>query len=416
MRTDYFFKLIPFPQMPDSAQSNSSFMQQNNGGFMGQQSIMSAEFEDNSVDSLVKVKTRRLRPRKKKLDVKSYKYLDSYLIVKKDSFAFLENIKTNSFSTVDFDKFISKSDTSTIVYYKTIDAELQDSLSIDSIPGCMSIPLVKNALSSDYNIAYFSEMPFENINTVENEDTIEFVNLSVKEEHTTAPVNNTAQEDHANTYKLSGESWLMFILLSVLLLFAFVRMHFNSKLRTYTQSVISYQSFNKMYKEQNTVNLRLGFLLSFIYNISISLIIYYSATNYFIVNNLPSGFILFLIIFGIVIAFTLFFISINKLLAFFFEQSNLLNEIVYNFLFANRFFGLLLLPTALSYPYLPELFAKILLFSAWGIIVFSFIFRWFRGIIISFKFRVSYLYMILYLCILEIIPLIFFVKEILSLY
>ena len=90
---DYFFDFKPITQQPDSTQSNASFMQQNDEGFMGQQSIMSSQFEDTTVDSLVTVKTKKLRAYRKKKKVKSYKYLDSYLIVKKDSFPFLENIK-----------------------------------------------------------------------------------------------------------------------------------------------------------------------------------------------------------------------------------------------------------------------------------------------------------------------------------
>ena len=133
-------------------------------------------------------------------------------------------------------------------------------------------------------------------------------------------------------------------------------------------------------------------------------------------SKMEDGIISYLIIFGIVVTFGLFFIGVNKLIAFLFEKYNLINEIVYNYLFSNRFLGLILLPIALVYPYLPDFLAEILLLSTWGIIVLSFILRWFRGIIISFKYRVSYLYMILYLCTLEIIPLLFFTKEILSLY
>ena len=416
MRTDYFFRFQPHQQVPDSTQTGESFMQLNNQGFMGQQSIMSAKFEDNSVDSLVKVKTRRLRPRRKKLHQKSYKYVDSYLIVKKDSFAFLENIKANSFSTINFDKYISNCDTSCLVYNKpnifsnqdsiNIDTISADSLCVDSLNSIIPEPFVADTSTIDCELTCLTIIPKGGSTPKEQKLTTELPDIQ----------DIPLQNENSNAYKLSSEIWLMLVILSVLLLYAFAKMSFKSKLKGYTQSVRSYQAFSKMYKEQNMINLRLGFLLSFIYNVSISLIIYYSVVDYFILNNFHHGITLFLMIFGIIIAFTLFFISINKLLAFFFEQSNLINEIVYNFLFVNRFIGLLLLPIALTYPYLPVFFVKILLFSAWSIVVLSVVFRWFRNLVISFKFRVSYLYMILYLCVLEIIPLIFFAKEILSLY
>ena len=403
MRTDYFFNFTPLQQTPDSTQTGESFMQLNNQGFMGQQSIMSSEFEDNSVDSLVTVKTQKLRPRRKKLVIKSYKHLDSYLIVKKDSFAFLKNIETEAFTSLNFNKFISENDTNIVVYNPTKEIIKQDSLIIDCLNNFVSESSINDSLRTDFLNIKENTLPIKN-------DTI------LEKELTTELATTTKHNNYSTEHKLSGEPWLMIVLVAVLLLFAFTRMYFKSKIKNYSKAVLSYQSFNKMYKEQNTINLRLGSVLSLIYNISLSLILYYSIHSFHMLNEIQSGIISYLIIFGIVIAFSLFFISINKLIAFLFEKYNLINEIVYNYLFSNRFLGLVLLPIALMYPYLPDFLAKILLPSTWGIIVLSFIFRWFRGIIISFKYRVSYLYMILYLCTLEIIPLMFFVKEILSLY
>ena len=370
---------------------------------MGQQSIMSSEFEDQAVDSLVKVKTQRLRPRKAKVIIKSYKHFDSYLIVNKDSFAFLDNIKTKAFSTVNFDKFISENDSLSVVYNTNPQITKQDTLNTESF---ISLSKIQN------DTAYHTQI---------DTPVLEAVPLPITEAKTTAKsttIESTVQRPDSTkaTNSLSGDLWLMVLLLSVLLLFAFVKVYFKSKIKIYSQAIVSYQSFNKMYKEQNTIHVKLALLLSLIYNINFSLILYYSLIKFIPLNHQDPGLFLFLGILGFVIAFTLFLISLNKLLSFFFEVHQLIKEIIYNYLFTNRILGLLLLPIVLTYPYLPEFLANILLFSTWGILAFSFIFRWFRAFIISFKYRVSYFYMILYLCVLEIIPLIFFTREALSLY
>jgi len=163
-----------------------------------------------------------------------------------------------------------------------------------------------------------------------------------------------------------------------------------------------------MFKEQNTTNRRLAFFLSFIFYTNISLLIYYSINPVF-----QKGFYtlasIFLIIFGIFLIFT----TLNKLIAFVFESYNLVNEYLYNLFFFSRILGLSLLPLVVFYPYISHFGDVILFFLAWPIVFLSFILRWFRGLKISFKYRVSYFYMFLYLCTLEIIPLLFIIKMIL---
>ena len=408
---NFRFDFKPLSQQPDSVSNNASFMQQNDQGFMGQQSIMSSQFEDNTVDSLVVVKTKKLRRARKKKEIKSYKYLDSYLIVKKDSFYFLENIENKSISFLDFNNYILENDTTQIVY-QIPKKNNTDSNYVSQFIDTSSVNIISN--HSVFADSISEKVSSKSIVT----DTLKKQNNTQERGFKPSPKlynEEIIKEPIFNANKsfksLNGEFWLMAVLLSVLLIFAFVKKQYNSKLSAYFQSLISYHTFNKMYKEQNSFNQKLAFFLTILFDVNLSLLIFYSLYYWGIIDSGSLNY--FIILAYVILSYALFFMF-NKLIAFVFESYDLINNNLYNFNLTHRVLALFLLPMVLIIPYVPHLLSEILLFLAWGITLLSFIHRWGRSIKISFKFRVSYFYMILYLCALEIIPLMFIFKMILD--
>ncbi len=401
-----FIDFTPIPQTPDSIQKEQSFIQQNDHGFMGQQSIMSADFNNNSLDSIVEIKTKKLRRHKK--IVKSYKYFDSNLIVKKDSFAFLKNIKNpqktifniNSYlyqSSLNKQTHIIKADSTVI-----IDSVKTNNTALNVNENTI-IPSESNIITKSTTLSYLSK---DTNNHTPTKTTITN-KISVSREIPATPIIKTTDKINKS---LSGEIWLIGILFSVLFLFAFAKMQFNSKLKLYYRSLFSYQFFYKMYKEQNTTTQRTGFILSTIFYINMSLVIFYSIHELRNLTGANNHFFLFSKIFIILLFTIVLFTILNKLLSFVFESYEIINEYLYNIYFFNRILGLTLLPLVVIYPYLSPIIAPYILYLSLTIISLFIIFRWFRGLQISFKYRISYFYMFLYLCILEITPLLFIFK------
>ena len=388
---DYFFEFKPISQIPDSTQNKQSFMQQNDQGFMGQQSIMSSSFQKNTADSIIKTKTKRVY---KKKVIKAYKYVDSYLIVKKDSFFCLSNMQTQDFELVNLNKFKVEN-----TLLESLEEPLINTKAIDSI---IAVKPVAQEIDTSHIVKVKDSLVAEKIEK-QISKPVYTSELEIKRESPTPKEMNS----------LSGEIWLMGILLFVLFLFAFIKMQFNSKLRLYYQSLTSYQLFNKMFKEQNTITLRLAILLSVVFYINSSLLIYYTL-NYLSLTKSSSGFIIYGSTLGLLFMAFLVFASINKLLAFVFESYKVINMYLYNTFYTNRILGVALLPFVVLYPYLPNFSSQILLFLAWIIVLLSFILRWFKGLQISFNYRIPFFYMFLYLCTLEIIPLLFLIKIFLS--
>jgi len=412
---NYFFDFKPIPQVPDSTQTNSSFMQQSQQGFMGQESIMSADFSDNSIDSLVKVKTRTRRIRKKK-EIQAHKYLDSYLIVKKDSFAFLEQIRVQDYELVGYDRFFPKTDIVTPIYTVSVVDNSVDTLVVQDL--AKSNTSFVDTVFSEKLMQEKTDSQLVKVDTSIETLVIksEEKNLSKTKLHTTEITASEEKIVKNNTSSLSSEIWLMAVLLGTLFLFAFIKMQFRAKLKLYSKALTSYQFFNKMYKEQNSLNQRLAFFLSLLFYINTSLIIYYTLFHFVPSQIELKGFSHFLVILMSLVVIFFSFTFVNKIIGGIFEIYDILNEYLYSLYYYHRILGISLLPIVVLYPYLPDFVANISIYLAWGTVLFLFILRWFRGLQISFKNRVPFLYMILYLCTLEIIPLMFISKMILRLY
>lgn len=423
------FDFAPLAQAPDSTQTQngSSFMEMNSSGFMKQQtSIMSAGFQNKSVDSLVKAKTKKLRKRKKKV-IKTYQYVDSYLIVKKDSFAFLQNMQNPPFTS--FNPHLYILNTSPIIDSNLIVEPLNVAHQIEVSPFANAISsngALKNSLEDSLWLSPNQEQtPIYNLPVISDyKQALDFV--IVKSE--LVVIEDTLKDEFIEEIKivdpistritshplLSAELWLMGLLLALLFLMAFIKFQFNAKLKTYLQSVFSFQSFYKMFKEQNITNKRLSVMLSVIYFLNISLVAYYSFLHFDNFQTSLNHYFSFPYILGMILLGYMAFTIVNTLIAFVFESYTLLKENLYNLFFSNRILGLVLLPLVVLYPYVPENITKFVLFLLWVVVAGSFILRWFRGLQISFKHKVPYSYMFLYLCTLEIIPIIIIIKTILE--
>jgi hypothetical protein len=90
------------------------------------------------------------------------------------------------------------------------------------------------------------------------------------------------------------------------------------------------------------------------------------------------------------------------------------SEYLYNFFIYEKILGVLLLPVVIGIPFMPSVFLPGLIKIGISLILLCLIIRIIRGISLSFKLKVSILYIILYLCTLEILPLLIFLKLIIS--
>ena len=146
-----------------------------------------------------------------------------------------------------------------------------------------------------------------------------------------------------------------------------------------------------------------------IYSLLISLLIFQTILIYNkYQDELLNSFVLFLLIFISIIILWFLKIIVIKFIAKLFKEYQISTEYRINILVFNIISGIFLLPVLILITYLK---ANIFLYSAFIIIGFFILFRFFRSMQIANNLRkISVLYIFLYFCSLEILPAIVIIK------
>ncbi len=350
---NFYFETYHLPQVPDSTRvenSGFSFEKSSQEATGKENSFLSTDFQNQKIDSLVRVKTKRLRVVKKKKPIKAHKIIDSDLIIKKDTFLFLKGFQNKAVSLSNLDH-----------YYKPLASYKKNILP--------PTPSVKGHSEKETNDSHLVKPSC----------------LSTKEH-----------------YNLRSEWWLIIVLLLVLFYSAFIKLKFNNRLKPYPISLLTYQYFQKLFRGQNALDIRLSQLLKVLFLINVSLLIFYANLEFSWVYSERHHFLISLFILGAIISYHLAFAFINKILAFIFEAPLIINEYLHNMLFINNVFGIIALPFVIVYPFLDTPLNRFVLYIVLGMYAFMYLLRWWRGFQISFKNNVPIFYLILYLCALEI--------------
>lgn len=99
-----------------------------------------------------------------------------------------------------------------------------------------------------------------------------------------------------------------------------------------------------------------------------------------------------------------------RLTAFIFRHELALQEYTRNIVIVNIMLGILLIPVVVGVAYINIEFRAIFLGSAFILVAIFFLLRLFKGLIIGLSSKVSRSYLFLYLCALEILPLVVLIK------
>ena len=210
-------------------------------------------------------------------------------------------------------------------------------------------------------------------------------------------------------YNRSGDDWFTILLFIAMALFVSVKYMFGPYTLNLFQSLFSYSTASRMYRERN-VSLNQGEIRLEIFSYCIFGLFLYQLSSYFNLVLPLKGFLNFLITMSAVMAF----LMVKKLLylavGFVVENSSETGEFLYNFNNHIRVMGILSLPVVaiiawapLTSPY-PLFVIGLTIMSILYLILIS------RGARIFLKKQFSIFYLFLYLCTLEILPLLLMYK------
>ena len=244
--------------------------------------------------------------------------------------------------------------------------------------------------------------------------------LSVQEESSSGPPtvvlfpHHELPVRHENPVPLnrSVPDWIFPVLLAVLGLFAFLRIfyarYFSRLFSAFTNSSLA----NQVVRDENVLIQRASVLLNIVFYMVAALFLYFiSSSRHWEMEGLDYGFSRYLFFAILVAAVYTLKMIILKICGYVFELDREMAAYIFNIFLINSILGMALLPVTglMAYAsWIPPAWITVL---ALIIISVAFLYRLVRGVLIAIATPgFSPVYLILYLCALEIAPLLVVLK------
>jgi hypothetical protein len=209
--------------------------------------------------------------------------------------------------------------------------------------------------------------------------------------------------------------WLLGIFLLLVLLFVWIRIFYNKFFSSLGSALSSFQLSSKLFEEKNVLHQRVSIVLDFIYITVFSIFLFEYIEYTGEARAGMTGMRLFLLLLNIVLLYTISRVIVLRLTGSLFMSRRLFAEYIHNTFVVNKGMGIVLFPVIIMAQYLPFKIVPVIFIL--GIIVFvaAFLLKTLRAYQIIMRRDILLFYLILYLCTLEILPLLLGYKFAISL-
>ena len=222
------------------------------------------------------------------------------------------------------------------------------------------------------------------------------------------PKQNT--ENNRGTPRLKGETWVIAVILCLILFFAILKNAFSKELSSIIQSFYNNRVLGQIKKEYVMFNSWPFLFLYLLFGLTIGMFLYLSGKSYQTDFSFK-GFEWFLVISAIVVSTFTLKILVLKILGFFFGNQKIFGDYI-TVLYLSYFnAALIFLPLIVAFSLTPNRFAEVYSYLALLIAGLIFVFQFLRvGASVLSNYRFSKTYLIIYLCALEVCPLLILFK------
>jgi len=201
-------------------------------------------------------------------------------------------------------------------------------------------------------------------------------------------------------------TWYFIYLILLIGLFAWIRMYYGNILTQTVQASTNFQVANKMFKNNSLLQNQLDGALYLFYFLSMAFLLYYMELRISLLPYALQGGLLFLFNLALLVALFLGRVVLHNIAGILFNRVRIIREYLYNMFIFNKLSGMVVLPLMFLLVYtrgtLQEVIFWTCIFALSGIVVMRLI----RAIVFSYRKEVLVFYMFLYLCALEIAPLV----------
>lgn len=199
--------------------------------------------------------------------------------------------------------------------------------------------------------------------------------------------------------------WLFGIFLFLVVLFIWIRVFYSKFFGALANAMVSFHLSEKLFEERNVLSHRVSIVLDFIYIVVFSIFIFEWIDYTRFSGPGMTGFNLFLLLINIIMIYTLLRVVVLRLVGSLFLVRPLFLEYIHNTFVINKGLGIVLFPLAIMAQYLPYSIIPVVLWIGVIALCIGFLFKAIRAYQIIIRRDILLFYLILYLCTLEILPL-----------
>ncbi|MDP4207496.1 MAG: DUF4271 domain-containing protein [Bacteroidota bacterium] len=208
----------------------------------------------------------------------------------------------------------------------------------------------------------------------------------------------------------SSLDWIPLILLLTLFIFSWMKILYQKYIFQVISGIINYQASVRLYRERNVLFQNMSIGLNLIFSLNVGLLIFFFI-QYFKLPQVYSNDTICIAIynFGIILIINIKTVII-RIIGYLFQKQDEFHEYVHNINLYNKNIGLFLFPVVILFPYIADQIKPAVIWAGlliWGIMI---LFRTIRGFQIIIRKEVSPFYLILYLCTVEILPVLILIK------
>jgi hypothetical protein len=219
-----------------------------------------------------------------------------------------------------------------------------------------------------------------------------------------------APKDFSKALSYNTSLWFLSSILICLLMFTWMKFFFNKYIIQVITALFNPSQLSRMFQDKNLVSDRLYMFLNLFFFLSGGLFLFQCIHLYFSEHVHVDDITLYLIC--IVALLSLFSIRyvLNSVLGFFINKKQLMKEYLHTVFMLYKFYGIILFPIVILIAYVQANAQTELMMFSFALLLITYLLRLFFGLHLLYKKGFLLFYTILYLCTIEILPLLLLYK------
>lgn len=234
---------------------------------------------------------------------------------------------------------------------------------------------------------------------------VPLVQLNKKQQSYTREINHVMRQNPISKGSLHASDSMIGIVIGFVLFFMYIRMSFGRQMNLFFSGLFNYRRADHTQKDGGLVTKRVSFLLNILYFFTIGLLFQhnldYQGLQIFSYSQLEG----FLTLSGVVITAYLLKWLFGNILAHILNIQEYTKAYFFHIFVYNKVFAIIVFPVLLALPYIYTEWVELILPSILILALFLYVLRFFRILILSIQRKLSIFYLFLYLCALEITPI-----------